>query len=137
MKIIKATIKNEKQISELYNKFHPKRNQKNLMPIKNFKAKNIILIAEDKRKIIGFVSASLIDYAFYRYGYIEELFVEENSRGKGAGAYLIRSIVREMKRMGANTLFVTTEKSNKGAIGLYKKSGFLDDKKNKWFFQNL
>jgi ribosomal protein S18 acetylase RimI-like enzyme len=137
MKISKAALKNQRDISDLYKKFHPTRNYRILRPLERFNAKNIVLIAEENKKIIGFVCSALIDYDFYKYGYIEELFVERSFRKKGVGTSLIKSTVNEMRKMGANTIFVTTKKGNRGAIRLYKNLGFTDDKKNKWFFQNL
>ena len=137
MKIRKARLKDQKDILDLYYNFNSKEKRKKLLPLKNFKAKLIVLIAEDKKKSVGFVHASFIDYVFYRYCYIEEFFVEKDFRNKGIGTSLINNLIKEVKKLKVNTIFVTTNKKNKNAIELYKKTGFIEDRKHLWFFQNL
>jgi hypothetical protein len=64
MKIRKATLKDKKAISELYYQLHPieekERKEKGfLVPIEKSKIKNILLVAQENKKIVGFIFGTL------------------------------------------------------------------------------
>ena len=126
MKVRKASSKDRKKITELYLGLYPywkNKFKKKKIPLES-KVKKIILLAEDKKEVVGFCWANYIQYGFSRFGYIEELFVSENSRKKGVGAALVKKAVKELKKMKVAAIFVTTGKKNKKAIRLYKSAGF-------------
>ena len=118
-------------------RFHPERKKKKLQPIKKFKTKNVTLVAKDGSKIIGFVTSAFVDFVFYKYGYIEEVFVDKGYRGKGVGSKLMKGVIKELKKMKTGVAFVTTEKKNRKAVKFYKGLGFTHDKKGEWFFKIL
>jgi len=124
MKIRKAKLKDKKQITELYYQLYPKRKRKGIIPIEKFNAKSSLLVAEKKKKIVGFIWATFINYGFSKFGYIEELFIKKEFRNKGIGTSLVKNIMKKIKKEKVAVLFVTTGKKNKKAIKLYKNLGF-------------
>jgi GNAT superfamily N-acetyltransferase len=82
-------------------------------------------------KLIGF--AHLV---FHRstwsagpYCYLEDLYVDKDRRGKGAGRILIEAAAQGARGAGATQLYWLTHETNQQAMALYdkvaKKSGFL------------
>jgi len=135
MKIREARLKDQKDITELYYQLYPKRRQKRSLPIKKFNAKSFLLVAEKKKKIIGFIWSTFINYGTSKFGYIEELFVKKEFRNKGIGTTLVKNIMKKMKKLKIAALFVTTEKENREAIKLYRNLGFKKCK-GSWLYWN-
>jgi ribosomal protein S18 acetylase RimI-like enzyme len=137
MKIRNAKSKDRKKITKLYLELYPrwKKQIKNKTIPLEVKAKKIILIAEDKKDVLGFCWANLIIYGISRFGYIEELFVRKDFRNEGIGTALVKKVMKEMKKLKVAALFVTTERKNKDAIKLYKNLGFRGDG-GPWFYWN-
>lgn len=125
MKIRQATKKDESSISKMFYKLYPKiKVKKDPITIKSIGASCITLVSEDKEKITGFVIGTLITYGPCKYGYIEELFVDESSRRKGVGEKLINKLLREFGKLNTWAIFVMTVKNDPIAQSFYKKAGF-------------
>lgn len=69
----------------------------------------------------------------YGFGVLEEdylgifdIVVEENHRGMGHGTELIKGILTEGARLGAQTAYLQVVKTNKAARYLYEKLGFKE-----------
>lgn len=125
MTIRKAQVKDKKEISGLYYQLYPEhKGAKKLIPIQNFRAKNLLFVAEEENKIIGFVWGTFINYGISRYGYIEELFVNKKFRGKKIGTFLVKRILEEFKKLKVWALFVSLSKEDKMVLNFYKKLGF-------------
>ena len=58
------------------------------------------------------------------FGFIEDVFVDENSRGQGIGAKLIQEIIEEAKRQGCYKIIATSRHTNEIAHKFYEKLGF-------------
>jgi ribosomal protein S18 acetylase RimI-like enzyme len=126
-----ATKKDRKQITELYYQFHPERRKTGkIIPLGN--SGIVAVVAEECKKLVGFCMGSFTDYGPTKYGYIEELFVKEEYRGRGIGKDLVRSIQKIFKKLNASVLCVMTERGNNSAK-LYKSLGFIPDK-TRWFY---
>ncbi len=55
------------------------------------------------------------------------LFVDKNYRGKGIGNKLVKSAIKDAKKIGSKSLFLMVKKDNKKAIKMYKKNKFKFD----------
>lgn len=135
MKIRNATIKDKKDITNLYCELYPDRKIKKLLSIEKTKFKSFILVAEVGKQIVGFIWANFVQYGFSKFGYIEELFVKKEFRNKGIGRSLVKAIMKKFKDLKVAAVFVTTEKENKEVISLYKKLSFKLSK-GPWFYWN-
>jgi len=58
------------------------------------------------------------------FGLLEDVFVEENQRGRGIGTKLVRMIVRESKKIGCYKLIATSRNSRPKTHIWYEKLGF-------------
>lgn len=58
-------------------------------------------------------------------GEILRIAVRENFRGRGIGKMLLYDSLREMKKCKCESVFLEVRESNKSAIHLYEKAGFL------------
>ncbi|MCD6225943.1 GNAT family N-acetyltransferase [bacterium] len=141
MIIRNATRRDKKEISELYYELHPIEEKENkekglLVPIEISRIKPLFLVAEEDKKVVEFIWAHFIQYGFFKYGSIDELFVKKEFRGKGIGKRLVEEAVRKLQKMNAKIILVGTEKENKEAINLYQKVGFELGKNSLWFYWN-
>jgi ribosomal protein S18 acetylase RimI-like enzyme len=122
-----------KQLSELYYQLYPKRRSKRAVPVSRSKIANILLVAEENGKLIGFLWANLVTHGFLRFGNIEELFVKRAFRHKGVGRSLAEAAMRRFRELQADVVFVSTGRNNKRAMKFYRRLGFRLCK-GPWFY---
>ena len=82
-----------------------------------------LLLARDGDRVIGFATfvLHLSTWARTHYLYLEDLFVAEEARGRGAGRALIERIVETGRQNGCQRVYWVTHESNTAARGLYDK----------------
>ena len=90
-----------------------------------------LLLAREGDKVLGFVTLVFHRSTWARttYCYLEDLFVAEAARGKGAGRRLIEAVSDIARENGAERLYWNTDGANKTAQALYnqlaEKTDFL------------
>jgi len=131
--------KDVKAVSDLYYELHPieervAKKKGLVITLQRSEIKSLLFVAEDHKKIVGFILSHLISYGDFKYGSIDEFFVKKESRGKGIGTALLKRTINELKKLKPNVILVGTEKSNKDAIRLYKKVGFEVRKRSLWLY---
>ena len=95
--------------------------------------------AHDKHnnnKCVGLIISELKMKNNIYQGYIAMLVVDKSQRRKGLGTKLVELSVNKMKYKNADKCILETELSNKGALQLYKKLGFIRDKYYKNYYLN-
>ena len=60
------------------------------------------------------------------FGLLEDVFVEEEHRGKGLGTKLVEAVISAAKQNNCYKLFGTSRHSRKKVHDWYKKLGFYD-----------
>ncbi|MFH1188778.1 MAG: GNAT family N-acetyltransferase [bacterium] len=60
------------------------------------------------------------------FGFIEDVFVDEQYRGQGLGTKLIREMLREAKRKLCYKVILTSRNTKPGVHAFYNKFGFID-----------
>ncbi len=60
--------------------------------------KRLILLAEDKKRILGYLHGTYFFNSYDNGGYVEDIFVLSSERGKGIGKKLIQEFIRVLKR---------------------------------------
>jgi len=89
----------------------------------------LVVMENDKNKVIGTLQLSFIQYLTYQGGIraqIEAVRVHEAYRGKGIGGKLFVWAIQRAKEKGAHVVQLTTDKKRPEAISFYKNIGFSD-----------
>ena len=77
-------------------------------------------------EIIGYVILTFI-FSFEYQGkiaFLDELYLNENARGKGIGSQAIQFVVEESKKLALQLIYLEIENHNQNAQKLYIASGF-------------
>ncbi len=91
-----------------------------------------IIVYKDGNKVIGYcVFMTAADE-----GEILRIAVIPNARKRGIGRKLLDSAVKIMKSRGASEIFLEVRASNKDAISLYEKYGFIKTGVRKNYYEN-
>ena len=92
--------------------------------------KKYAIVAEEDGLITGYVGASFVlDEAE-----IGNICVSSSYRRRGLAAKLLTALANELKSKGVSVIFLEVENTNKGAIALYEKQGFLKYNERKDYY---
>jgi PhnO protein len=85
-------------------------------------------VAEESGVVKGVITVWLRESLFHggRVALIDELVIDENSRGQGIGSRLIDHVVAYCARLGCEEVEVSTEADNLAARGFYARHGFVE-----------
>lgn len=86
-------------------------------------SKAIVLVAEENKSIVGFVSLSFPYWD--RIAMTHHLVISPDYRGSGFGTKLIKAAIESAKRSGMKKLTLRTALWNSRATDLYKRCGFV------------
>ncbi|MCI3936923.1 GNAT family N-acetyltransferase [Chryseobacterium aahli] len=129
----KATIKDLSQLAELFDQYRIFYHKESDIPAaESFlkerieKADSEIFVAENDDKLIGFVQLYPLfsSTRMKRYWLLNDLFVNENYRGKGFSKELIEESKELAKSTNAAGILLETGKSNDVGNKLYPSCGF-------------
>ena len=86
------------------------------------------LFAQEDKKEIGRVYVYFLSNDLHHepFAFIEDVFVEEDHRGRGVGSELVNRAVEEAKEKGCYKVVMTARTENKGVHTLYSKAGFSE-----------
>lgn len=128
MKIREFQLKDTNQVITLVKEtclYHkPWDNRKNYAKKKKF-SPDLMLVAEENGKIIGFVMAHYDGW----FSYMGHLAVSKEHQGKGIGSILADEMERRMKKKGAKNIYILAALKNKKSIEFFKKRGYYTDTK--------
>lgn len=88
-----------------------------------------VYVAMDENDVVGYVTVHWLPCLFIEKlrGYVSDLFVRENSRGKGAGAALLATVKSEAVERGSASLSTLTRKGRESyKQGFYRKQGWIE-----------
>jgi ribosomal protein S18 acetylase RimI-like enzyme len=88
---------------------------------------NTVLLARDPSaggRIVGTLTLVTFRIPTAMRAWIEDVVVDAEARGRGAGEALTLAAVELARRRGAKTVDLTSRQSRKAAHRLYEKSGF-------------
>jgi len=91
-------------------------------------------VAEEDKKIKGFLFSNLIDDWYGKWINITFMGVRKSDRGKGIGTKLLELAVNSIKKDKFEKIELTVLLDNEPAIDLYKKLNF---KKVKYLMRNI
>lgn len=83
-----------------------------------------VLLAKDGDRIVGALTLALFGIPTGVRAWIEDVVVDEEARGRGAGEALTREAVRLAAAAGARTVDLTSRPEREVANRMYEKLGF-------------
>lgn len=141
MIIHKATLNDLNSLTELfdlYRVFYEQRSNqegaREFLKARIINKESVIFIAFDGEHSVGFVQLypSFSSVSMMRSWVLNDLYVKEQFRGKGAGEKLIHKAIQFAKETGAKGVMLETGKENLNAQRLYEKIGF--DRESNYFY---
>ena len=90
--------------------------------------------------VVGYVSVHWLPYLFLPgpEGYLSELFVDEQYRGRGIGKVLLKSVIQEAKRRScARLILITSRERESYRREFYAKAGWVERERMANFIINL
>lgn len=90
-------------------------------------AHNMLLVADLDGHVVGAFQLTVTQYVAYRggrVGWIENVIVDPDMRGRGVGATMMRWAIEEARRRGCFRVQLTTNKVRKRAHAFYEGLGF-------------
>jgi ribosomal protein S18 acetylase RimI-like enzyme len=85
---------------------------------------NSLLVARSAGRIVGMLTLVTFPTPTGLRAWIEDVVVDESTRGQGVGAALSREAVRLARAAGARTIDLTSRPSREAANRLYQRLGF-------------
>lgn len=114
----------EKQFSELYRQLSPYKKIEHLRKILDEKKPISIVYCENNEKIIGIAAMCNFHVISGNKGWIEDVIVDTEMRGKGVGQRLVDKFLEVAKQKELSEVLLFTANHQFAAISLYKKLGF-------------
>jgi ribosomal protein S18 acetylase RimI-like enzyme len=99
--------------------------------------RNALFIARDPDQNDGIIGMATL--AIYRtptglHAWIEDVIVDEGSRGKGFGAALTQACIQYAARAGAHGVNLTSRPARQAANRLYQRMGFVKRETNVYYY---
>jgi len=85
-----------------------------------FEQTAVATVAEDEKGILGYQISTNSPLG----GHLARLAVHPRAQGKGIGYWLVRDMLVQFKRRGAQQVTVNTQADNEPSLALYEKAGF-------------
>ena len=93
---------------------------------------SLTYVARIEGKLVGAIMAFTCDSGGY---YLHKAIVEKAFRGRGIGSKLIESMLEDIDRR-KESIFLTVDPENHGAIRLYENFGFTERTYEKGFYRD-
>lgn len=93
---------------------------------------SVYRVAIEENKAVGYMGMWILADE----GHITNVAVGKNYRGKGIGSALVKDFIRMAEEKDLAFLTLEVRVSNKNAIALYEKHGFLEVGRRKKYYEN-
>src|SRR5512138_370251 len=90
----------------------------------------VLLMARDEGRLVGSLSLVVFRIPTGVRSWIEDVIVDQNTRGKGIGEALTRAAIDRAREEGARTVDLTSRPSREAANRLYQRVGFQQRQTN-------
>ena len=88
--------------------------------------------AVDEEKILGYGGM----HCTHQECYIDNIAAFGHQRKKGVGTAIVEGLVQEAQRRGAEYISLEVRPSNRPAVGLYTKLGFMEEGRRRNFYSD-
>ncbi|MFP5111910.1 GNAT family N-acetyltransferase [Bacillaceae bacterium C204] len=141
MIIEKATMNDLESVTELFDLYREFYEQKSdlegareFLKARLVNEESVVFLAVEESIPVGFVQLypTFSSVSMMRSWILNDLYVKEQFRGKGAGEKLIQKAIQFAKDTGAKGIMLETGKENHNAQRLYEKIGF--ERESNYFY---
>jgi ribosomal protein S18 acetylase RimI-like enzyme len=95
----------------------------------------ILLARDEDGRIVGSLTLALFRIPTGARAWIEDVVVDSEARGRGAGGALVEEAIRLAAEAGARTVDLTSRPSRTAANSLYEKIGFRTRETNVYRYE--
>jgi ribosomal protein S18 acetylase RimI-like enzyme len=88
-------------------------------------ATDLFVARDDEDRIVGMLTLAAFRLPTGVRAWIEDVVVDEEARGQGAGAALVRAALERAREAGARTVDLTSRPERTDAHRLYERLGFV------------
>jgi ribosomal protein S18 acetylase RimI-like enzyme len=89
--------------------------------------RNILMVAEQAREIVGFASGTVLDHPDKAPTlFVQEVGVNDEAQRQGIGRALVKALQEEGRKLGCASAWVLTEADNAAARALYAHGGGVE-----------
>jgi len=89
-------------------------------------AQNVdLFVARESGRIVGMATLVTVPLVTGWHGSIEDVVVDQSTRGRGIARLLLQAIIDESRRRGLPKLDLTSRPSRESALRLYESVGFV------------
>ena len=125
--ILKPSDVNEnlsQQIKELFNQLNSEIKQKDLSELFNSKNELVFACCMDGESLVGMALMATYTVISGYKGWVEDVVVHNDYRGKGLGRKLMNKLLEEGKSKGLSEILLFSNDKRQAAISLYKSLDF-------------
>lgn len=125
--ILKPSDINEnlsKQVKALFDQLNSEINQKDLSELFNSKNDIVFAYCMHGEKLAGMALMSSYSVISGYKGWVEDVVVDNNYRGKGLGRKLMNKLLEEGEKKGLSEILLFSNEKRQAAISLYKSLDF-------------
>lgn len=97
---------------------------------------HLFVYRDEAEKILGMLSLATFQIPTGIRAWIEDVVVDSEARGKGAGQALVEAAVAHSKAIGAKTCDLTSRPTREAANRLYRRCGFEQRETNVYRVQH-
>ncbi|MET2984406.1 GNAT family N-acetyltransferase [Aureibaculum conchae] len=112
------------QVKELFNQLNSEIKQKDLSELFNPKNEIVFACCMDGEKLAGMALMATYTVISGYKGWVEDVVVDPNYRGKGLGRKLMNKLLEKGKEMGLSEILLFSNEKRQAAISLYKSLDF-------------
>jgi N-alpha-acetyltransferase 30 len=99
------------------------------------------VLMRENDKLVGVIVGKIMDHMSHnghptKRGYIAMLAVDRSQRGKGIGSALVVELLKRFQKAKTDEVVLETEITNKAALHLYERLGFIRDKLLPQYYMN-
>lgn len=95
----------------------------------------LVYRAEEGGPILGMLTLVTFDIPTGKRAWIEDVVVDSEARGQGAGFELVQAAVAQAQKVGSRTVDLTSRPSREAANRLYRRAGFEARETNVYRYQ--
>jgi ribosomal protein S18 acetylase RimI-like enzyme len=107
---------------------HPEQKYGRWLPSRVTDPRSVLLVADRKPGLVAFlvgtVETEIPLYRLKEFGFIHDLWVEEEYRHEGIGRQMMMLAIEQFKKIGVKQIRLDTVMPNEAARNLFKKVGF-------------